>query len=575
VDAQTAEFYDTHAAKLAESYESACSPIESLFPLAFVARGRVLDVGAGSGRDLAALLRAGYDAYGIEPSAGLRDAAAARHPELLGRLIEGALPTLCTPFGGAFDGIVCCAVLMHVAQADLFAAAIELRGLLKPHGRLLLSVPAGRTDVRQDHRDEYGRLFEPYAPGELQLLFERMGFQQIGRWSNQDALGRVGTKWVTMLLELRTGGLLRAVDQIEGILNRDRKVATYKLAMFRALAEIATQEPRAARWLTDGRVAVPVERIARRWLGYYWPVVASPFFVPQTQAEGAGNLQQPMAFRAALCALIQQFANQGAHGGLTAWHMASASGRLPTAALSLEREALKSIASAIRSGPVTYSGGALESGRVFEYDSRSKSVLMSGGLWRELCLLGHWIVEAVIIRWAALTERFAHRQGLRSGDILPLLLAGPEPERATAQARAVYLDSGVGLCVWSGRTLTHRSLAVDHVIPFSLWGNNDLWNLVPAHATVNSSKSDKLPASALLVERRALILESWGLLREAMPEAFEAHALHLLSAKPSSSVKLEAELFSRLREAVEITALQRGVERWTPSTNGCQSIAMQ
>lgn len=259
--------------------------------------------------------------------------------------------------------------------------------------------------------------------------------------------------------------------------------------------------------------------------------------------------------------------------GLTAWHLASTSGRLPAETATAEREALRAIAHAIRSGPVTYSGGALETGRVFEYDASSRSVLLSDGLWRELCLLGHWIIDAVIVRWAALTERFSFRQGLRSGDILPLLLASPEPDRATAQARSVYLASGVGSCAWSGRSLNQRTLAVDHVIPFSLWGNNDLWNLVPAHSAVNSHKSDKLPASELLLERRGAILESWGLLHEAMPDAFSNQALHLLGTQHASWGKLADELFARLREAVEITALQRGVERWTPRSDGGSAIS--
>ncbi len=564
MDSKTAEFYDRNAAELAARYESAASPVARYYPLAFAAGARVLDVGSGSGRDLAVLLRAGYDGYGVEPSPGLRQAAVAAHPELNGRLTDGALPAIGNPFGGGFDGIVCCAVLMHVPEAELFDAALALRGLLKPHGRLLVSLPTARTDVGQDHRDRQGRLFQPYLPEEMQLLLERLGFQLIGRWDTEDVLLRAGTSWVTLLLELRAGGQTRAVDQIEGILNRDRKVATYKFALFRALAEIATQEPRAARWLPGGRVAVPMDRVARRWLKYYWPITASQRFVPQSQAEGAGNLQQPVAFRAPLQALIQQFAGQGAHGGLTAWHLASASGRLPASVIALERQALRSIAGAIRSGPVTFAGGALESGRVFEYEPRTKAILMSDGLWRELSLLGHWIVDAVVVRWAALTERFAHRQGLRSGDVLPLLLAQPEPERATAQARAVYLAAGAEHCVWSGRRLSQGSLAVDHLIPFALWGNNDLWNLVPAHAAVNGHKSDKLPAGALLLERRDPIVESWSLLRDAMPEAFDGQALHLLGSKPGRGDGWRSELFARLREAVEVTALQRGVERWTP-----------
>ena len=573
VDPKTAEFYDRHATDLAARYESARSPVERYYPLAFPAGSRVLDVGAGSGRDLAALIKTGYDGHGVEPSEGLRQAAVVAHPELNGRLVGGALPDIGLPFAGGFDGIVCCAVLMHVPETELFDSALALRSLLKPHGRLLVSIPSARTDVCEDSRDEGGRLFQPYVPEELQLLFERLGFQLIGRWNTEDALQRPGTHWVTMLLELRTGGHLRAVDQIEGILNRDRKVATYKFALFRALAEIATQEPSSARWLPGGRVAVPLERIARRWLLYYWPVFACERFVPQSQAEGAGNTSQPVAFRGPLMALMKAFAGQGAHGGLTAWHLARTAGRLPAEALALERSALIAIANAIRSGPVTYAGGALSSGRVFEYDQRSKAVVMSSDLWRELCLLGHWIVDAVVVRWAALTERFSHRQGIRSGDVLPLLMARPEPEGATAQARAVYLDAGLKHCVWSGRALGKDRLAVDHVIPFALWGNNDLWNLLPTHTAINGQKSDKLPASALLTERREPIVESWILLRTAMPEAFDRQAEQLLGTKPRSGEAWRLDLFARMRQAVEETALQRGVERWTPRETPEQSGA--
>ena len=160
----------------------------------------------------------------------------------------------------------------------------------------------------------------------------------------------------------------------------------------------------------------------------------------------------------------------------------------------LYQDALRSIAAAIRSGPVTFAGGALESGRVFQFDGQSRSVLMSADLWRELSLLGHWIVDAVIVRWAALTERFARRQSISSGEVLPLLLARPDPDRVTAVARGIYLAAHADRCVWSGRRLGARNFVVDHAIPFSLWGNNDLWNLLPADADINARKSDKLTA---------------------------------------------------------------------------------
>lgn len=567
MDEKTAAFYDLHAAEVAARYESAPSPVARFFPLAFPAGARVLDVGAGSGRDAAALLGTGYDAFAVEPSAGLRLAAGTAHPELRSRLVNGSLPSIGTPFGGDFDGILCCAVLMHLAEAELFDAALALRRLLKPHGRLLLSIPTSRPGLAADHRDPSQRLFHPYTPEQLQLLLERLGFQLIGRWNTDDVLKRADTSWVTLLFELRLGTALRAVDQIEGILNRDRKTATYKFALFRALAEIATQEPRAPRWLPEGKVAVSIDRIAKRWLLYYWPIFASDRPVPQSLAEGAGNLRQPVAFRAALTRLVRHFDGQGEHSGLTAWHLASTAGQVSLETARLERVALKAIADAIRSGPVTFAGGALESGTVFEYDRDSRSVVMSAELWRELSLLGHWIIDAVIVRWAALTERFARRQGLRSGDVLPLLLARPEPERVTALARAAYQGAGVERCVWSGRQLKGEHMAVDHVIPFALWGNNDLWNLLPTHREVNRQKSDKLPAGELLDARRAEIYDDWALLRDALPLAFDAQAENLLGAPLSPSGRWQEALFGRLREAVEITALQRGAERWRPASS--------
>ena len=145
MDLPTLDYYGTHAAELADRYDSVDSPVARYFAVAFAAGARVLDVGAGSGRDLAALLAAGFDAYGVEPSAGLRQAAMQRHPELAGRLTEGVLPGLDAPSGGPFDGILCSAVLMHLQEADLFDAALALRRILKPHGRLLISLPSART----------------------------------------------------------------------------------------------------------------------------------------------------------------------------------------------------------------------------------------------------------------------------------------------------------------------------------------------------------------------------------------------------------------------------------------------
>ena len=98
-----------------------------------LADGRVLDAGCGGGRDLALLLDLGFDGFGTDPSAGMREAAARAYPQLAGRIHDFGLP-LPEPaaLGGLFDGIVCSAVLMHVPAEELSAALASLRRALRP-----------------------------------------------------------------------------------------------------------------------------------------------------------------------------------------------------------------------------------------------------------------------------------------------------------------------------------------------------------------------------------------------------------------------------------------------------------
>jgi SAM-dependent methyltransferase/5-methylcytosine-specific restriction endonuclease McrA len=569
MDSKTLAYYTEKATEIARRYESVVSPVERYFALAFTSGARVLDVGCGSGRDAARLLNSGYDAYGIEPVHALRNAAVAAHPELAGRIGEGGLPLTGDAFGGEFDGILCSAVLMHVPDTDLLEAGLAIRRLLKPGGRLLLSIPASRGDLLSGDRDTNGRLFSPYSADEIALLLERLGFGPISRWESDDVLGRSGTSWTTLLLERRSGAQQRPIDQIESILNRDRKEATYKLALIRALAEIATQEARSAVWSGAGTVGIPIHRIAERWLLYYWPLLAHPDKIPQSRAEAAGG--KPIKFRGALSMLMEPFAQQGAYSGLTAWHLARTSNQLDAISHSRLQAALRSIAETIRSGPVAFSGSGLGAGPVFGYDKKSKLVLMPTELWREFSLLGHWIADAVVVRWAALSQQIAHRQDVDAGDILPLLLAKPEPTRSVQLARTAYMEARVSSCTWSKQPLK-GTFAVDHAIPFALWGNNDLWNLVPAHPRVNLSKSDKLPAAELLEESKPRIVASWEVLRDRLPEAFDRQAQALAGESLSKAGAWPEKLFSRFREAVEFTALQRGIERW--SANGVAVASM-
>ncbi|MBT8343474.1 MAG: hypothetical protein KJO45_02040 [Sulfurovum sp.] len=61
-------------------------------------------------------------------------------------------------------------------------------------------------------------------------------------------------------------------------------------------------------------------------------------------------------------------------------------------------------------------------------------------------------------------------------------------------------------CVWSGKKLHRGKYDIDHILPYSVWFNNDLWNLLPCDPTVNGKKSDKIPSPILIKKQRNLII---------------------------------------------------------------------
>jgi len=64
MDEQTRGFYSKNSKRLGADYARSASTGEML--VFFGACRKILDVGCGNGRDLAALLRAGKDAYGVD-----------------------------------------------------------------------------------------------------------------------------------------------------------------------------------------------------------------------------------------------------------------------------------------------------------------------------------------------------------------------------------------------------------------------------------------------------------------------------------------------------------------------------
>ncbi len=218
MDPRTEDFYRRYAKRLAAQPEASRSAMLPAIEAALPRGGRVLDVGAGAGRDVAGMLAAGLEAYGVEPSAEMRARALAQFPELAGRLRDGALPDLGRPFTDlvpdGFDGVVCSAVLMHVGDDELPAALSALTASLRrsadgrsaaPGTVVLLSLPEQLDGSLAEGRDVDGRRFANHAPERVMALLASLCFSPVTRTASDAVLAATGTRWHTLSLRSDPG----------------------------------------------------------------------------------------------------------------------------------------------------------------------------------------------------------------------------------------------------------------------------------------------------------------------------------------------------------------------------------
>lgn len=587
MDDLTVNHYNRFAAKRAGIYEkSEMSSLQEVLLRYFRAGTELLEIGCGSGRDAAFLIARERHVTATDASPGMIAQAKAAHPELADRFIHVPFPPPVAHdvLKRTFDGIYAIAVIMHIPDEEVFEFAFQIKSLLKPGGIVLLSFSTGRSGIA-DGRDDAGRLFRERSRGEIQLLFERLGFRLIDSTGNEDCRSREIT-WHTLVMKLAEGAGNGPVDQIETIINRDKKDATYKLALLRALCDIAQTEYRQATWELDGNVSVPLGLVAEKWLFYYWPIVEADcgrvgpgVAIPQKRGL---EINKPIAFRRELLALISH-CRQGL-GGLDAFYQDFRGGLLATETAALADAAVNKIAQTIVSGPVRYSGGALEAtgsffrregaitcrGRCIDSASSADSlgkIQVQGDVWRELSLLGHWISQSIVLRWAELTHEISNRI-VSVADVIDKLLVVPQLGRDQLRIRKLYKELPDLRCVWTGDPIHGGTdFEVDHMIPFALWHNNDLWNLMPATRKANNAKRDKLISRERLAAGRSRIIDYWQAGHAWMPMRFHLELERTLLGRPIQHNNWEDTAFQALCESVETLACQRGIPRW-PEAKG-------
>ena len=96
-------------------------------------------------------------------------------------------------------------------------------------------------------------------------------------------------------------------------------------------------------------------------------------------------------------------------------------------------------------------------------------------------------------------------------------ISGEEPKRDLSKLRKIFTDKNSPLycqyCCVCGQPLKSRGkedFSLDHFIPFNYLYSDDIWNLIPAHKSCNSFKSNKIGTDEVfdyLVERNKKLYE--------------------------------------------------------------------
>ncbi|CAD6561970.1 hypothetical protein LMG27952_07642 [Paraburkholderia hiiakae] len=195
MDSTTIETYTSGAASYAAEWANQPAPDDLYARLTqyFRHQGRTVDIGCGSGRDVAWLNAHGYPTAGYDASEGLVAQAAAEYPQYAFGL--ATLPGLKGVPTACFDNVLCETVIMHLPVAQIGPACRRLVELLKPGGVLYLS---WRVTEGDSARDPAGRLYSAFDPALVTGALEGTTIAL-----NEDAVNRSSGKRVQRIVAIR------------------------------------------------------------------------------------------------------------------------------------------------------------------------------------------------------------------------------------------------------------------------------------------------------------------------------------------------------------------------------------
>ena len=360
---------------------------------------------------------------------------------------------------------------------------------------------------------------------------------------------------------------------ISNILERDNKTSTYKFALLRGVIDLIQESSPFIRH-EGKRVYFPMGLLINKWIFYYYPLLSDLNTIPQI------NSAKGLAFKNELKAIIDIYQDSGE--GMSVLYHDIKTGRMDAAYNMPIRNLYSKIKRTIAGMPMKHIGYSIYKRHysIFRFhaettrspQSFSNPFIQGFGIFSipvdyfdAFKLLGSFISgrDSILSKWADFSLSSSSSKHLNRSDIISRLLIEPITDRDVKESKQYFSNlisqSGKIQCVWSGRDL--QQFDVDHVLPFSIWRNNDLWNLLPSSKKINNQKRDRIPTPSMIQDCRVRIIDNWNLLYSKNQSRFTNEIEAGLLGHPVAT-GWQKEALSKLQENAEYLIKKRGYEEW-------------
>jgi len=374
---------------------------------------------------------------------------------------------------------------------------------------------------------------------------------------------------------------LDTFSSINSILQRDSTDTTYKYSLLQSVIETCQEYPQFAKFDEEThRVHLPLGISVFKWIFYYYPFFIPGQFIALKKGERSG--MHKVSFRQFFEEVCRHYES---HGGISVFYDELLHGKVDPSIEPIVRKLAAKIRQAIIEGPICHLGYSQyqqeysvfrleESASLRKNKPLSFQSMISGygtysfshDLYLVFRELGGFILGtgSIYRKWMEFLQKENSKDGISEGELLKRFSMIPETDRDVNTAAKYYhtiLSREGCACFWSGKMLTESTIAIDHMLPFSVWKSNDLWNLVPADEKINLIKSDDIPSPELLESRKDELLAIWERLHESFTERFESEmSIGLLSGEFTMEWKEDA--FRQLKENAEYLISVRGYGKW-------------